>query len=136
MSIKGHAINNASSNDHMPSESRLTVSTCSLTVSSTITPSSSLSSFSPRKSKVFSIHHKNETESYQMSTFSNQQLRKVSTVYQDSQTELAVETLRWEEELSDEEKEKERIEIYKKNRRQRYMNALMEEKAKCAFPSN
>ena len=35
-----------------------------------------------------------------------------------------VETLRWENELSDEEKEKERIEEYKMKRRERYKEAL------------
>lgn len=42
----------------------------------------------------------------------------------DSSAELTtLESLRWERECSDEEKEKERIEIYKDNRRKRYENA-------------
>jgi len=37
-----------------------------------------------------------------------------------------VESLRWEKQYSDEEKETERIEVYKANRRKRYENALEE----------
>ena len=37
-----------------------------------------------------------------------------------------MESLRWEKQCSDEEKEKERIELYKANRRKRYENALEE----------
>jgi len=37
-----------------------------------------------------------------------------------------VESLRWEKQCSDEEKEIERIEVYKANRRKRYENALEE----------
>ena len=38
----------------------------------------------------------------------------------------SMESLRWEQQYSDEEKEKERIEVYKANRRKRYENALKE----------
>ncbi len=44
--------------------------------------------------------------------------------------ELGLENLRWEDELSDEEKEMERIEKYKENRRKRYEKSLLEQKAK------
>lgn len=37
---------------------------------------------------------------------------------------ISVATLRWENELSDEEREKERIEEYKMRRRERYKEAL------------
>ena len=40
-----------------------------------------------------------------------------------------LESLRWERECSDEEREKERIKLYKANRRKRYENALEERKA-------
>ena len=39
-----------------------------------------------------------------------------------------LESLRWERECSDEEREKERIKQYKANRRKRYENALEERK--------
>ena len=39
-----------------------------------------------------------------------------------------LESLRWERECSDEEREKERIKVYKANRRKRYENALEERK--------
>lgn len=39
-------------------------------------------------------------------------------------------SLRWEDQCSDEEKEKERIEVYKENRRKRYQAALEERKAR------
>lgn len=48
---------------------------------------------------------------------------------QQEPAKVKVESLRWDQELSDEEKEKERIEIYKENRRKRYENALAEKKA-------
>ena len=44
-----------------------------------------------------------------------------------------LESLRWDQEYSDEEKEKERIELYKENRRKRYENALAEKKAQLSF---
>lgn len=47
--------------------------------------------------------------------------------------DLTLESLRWEQECSDEEKEKERIEIYKENRRRRYENALEERKAQLSL---
>ena len=56
-----------------------------------------------------------------------------SKVSQDSTTELGLENLRWEEELSDEEEEKERIEKYKENRRKRYEKALLERKTKLVL---
>ena len=43
--------------------------------------------------------------------------------------DIALESLRWEHEYSDEEKEKERIEVYKENRRKRYESALAERRA-------
>lgn len=51
----------------------------------------------------------------------------------DSSVEPVLESLRWERECSDEEKEKERIEIYKENRRKRYENALAERKAQLSL---
>lgn len=45
----------------------------------------------------------------------------------------ALESLRWEQECSDEEKERERIEVYKENRRKRYENALAEKKAQLSL---
>ena len=43
-----------------------------------------------------------------------------------------LESLRWEGQCSDEEKERERIEVYKENRRKRYENALAEKKAQLS----
>ena len=43
-----------------------------------------------------------------------------------------VESLRWEDECSDEEQERGRIETYKENRRKRYENALQERRAQIA----
>lgn len=47
----------------------------------------------------------------------------------DDSESLSRESLRWEDKCSDVEKEKERIEIYKENRRKRYEKALEERKA-------
>ena len=45
-----------------------------------------------------------------------------------------LESLRWERECSDEEREKERIKQYKANRRKRYENALEERKTQIITP--
>ncbi len=47
-----------------------------------------------------------------------------------------IESLRWDHECSDEEKEEERIEIYKVNRRKRYENALTEKKEQLLLHSS
>jgi len=44
-----------------------------------------------------------------------------------------VESLRWEKQYSDEEKETERIEVYKANRRKRYENALRREEKAISY---
>ena len=49
-------------------------------------------------------------------------------VSKDASVSSMLESLRWEQECSDEEKEKERIKEYKANRRKRYENALEERK--------
>lgn len=46
-----------------------------------------------------------------------------------------LESLRWEQECSDEEREQARIEVYKANRRKRYENALEERRAEIAGAS-
>ena len=48
-------------------------------------------------------------------------------------SEVSLESLRWENPCLDEEKEKERIEIYKVNRRKRYENAMEEKKAQLSL---
>lgn len=53
----------------------------------------------------------------------------VSASYSTTNNKETTDSLRWDHECSDEEKEKERIEIYKENRRKRYENALLEKKA-------
>ena len=50
-------------------------------------------------------------------------------VSNESSVNSMLESLRWERECSDEEREKERIKVYKANRRKRYENALEERKA-------
>ena len=49
-------------------------------------------------------------------------------VSNDPSVSSMLESLRWERECSDEEREKERIKQYKANRRKRYENALEERK--------
>lgn len=49
---------------------------------------------------------------------------------EDSAVCSMLESLRWEHELSDEEAEKARLEIYKENRRKRYQAALEQQKAR------
>lgn len=49
-------------------------------------------------------------------------------VSNDASVSSMLESLRWERECSDEEREKERIKVYKANRRKRYENALEERK--------
>ena len=56
--------------------------------------------------------------------------------YHKDSIDLALESLRWEQEYSDEEKEKERIEIYKENRRKRYENALAKKKAQLQLQTS
>ncbi len=56
--------------------------------------------------------------------------------YHKDSVDLALESLRWEQEYSDEEKEKERIEIYKENRRKRYENALDERRAQLQLQAS
>ena len=53
-------------------------------------------------------------------------------VTKDSSGKDARESLRWEQECSDEEREEERIELYKENRRKRYLNVLDEHKSKLS----
>ena len=51
-----------------------------------------------------------------------------SGVSKDPSVSSMLESLRWEREYSDEEREQERIKVYKANRRRRYENALEERK--------
>jgi hypothetical protein len=46
---------------------------------------------------------------------------------------VRVESLRWEGQCSDEEEERQRIEVYKDNRRKRYEKALEERKARLSL---
>ena len=55
--------------------------------------------------------------------------------YRKDPVDLALESLRWEHEYSDEEREKARIESYKENRRKRYENALAQRKAQLQLQS-
>lgn len=48
-------------------------------------------------------------------------------------TSVPVESLRWEHQCSDEEEERQRIEVYKENRRKRYENALEQRKAQLSL---
>lgn len=57
-------------------------------------------------------------------------------IHKKQSIDLALESLRWEHEYSDEEKEKERIEVYKENRRKRYENALAERKAQLQLQTS
>ena len=50
----------------------------------------------------------------------------------DKDTSVHVESLRWENQCSDEDEEKQRIEVYKENRRKRYEKALEERKARLS----
>ena len=54
--------------------------------------------------------------------------RREGMVSNDPSVSSMLESLRWERECSDEEREKERIKQYKANRRKRYENALEERK--------
>ena len=60
-------------------------------------------------------------------------LNKESLVDKKALDDAALQSLRWEGQCSDEEKEKERIEIYKENRRKRYENALEEKRAQLSL---
>lgn len=51
----------------------------------------------------------------------------------DKDISVHVESLRWEHQCSDEEEEKQRIEVYKENRRKRYEKALEERKARLSL---
>lgn len=69
------------------------------------------------------------TSSISYSTHTPQSLVEQSSGYISNDPSVSsMESLRWEQQYSDEEKEKERIEVYKANRRKRYENALKEKR--------
>ena len=94
----------------LPSQPHIPFALSTSTVNSSVTPSANSGTAS------------SSTYASTSASSSSEQC-KVTT---DASTCSVLESLRWEKECSDEEKERERIEQYKANRRKRYENALEE----------
>ena len=115
-------------------ESTLTLSHSSMSSSFMENRNENLKNVSCSTQKVMSTDSESNTKQDDIHCISSTSTSsRPSKVSQGSTTELGLENLRWEEELSDEEEEKERIEKYKENRRKRYEKALLERKTKLAL---
>jgi len=121
--------------DNTLSESPLTLSHSSISSSQAESRNSSLRDLSGSNQEVLtgrgvkSVVKQDITHQLSSSLVS----MKFTGKFPDSSSDLGLENLRWEDELSDEEMERERIEKYKENRRKRYEKALLEQKTKLAL---